>query len=184
MGVVPGSLYFINLTADNWVANYWREACTEKAMIVGTLRLPVSLKRRTDVLEVLRSIEGPLLAQPGCSGFHIYEEQGAEYAVVVVERWKTKAALEGHIRSEAYRRILAAIEIAGAPPEVCFDYVSFSEGMELIERLRGAESGTAALDAPSEHEPRDPGPDLDAGIAPRRQSSHRAHPKRSPTGPK
>jgi quinol monooxygenase YgiN len=68
--------------------------------------------------------------------FHIYEEQGSDPAVVLVERWESKATLEAHIRSEAYRRILGAIELAGGPPEVTFDVVSTSEGMELIERLR------------------------------------------------
>ena len=105
-------------------------------MLVSTLRIPVSADRRAEVLEVLRSIQGPVLAQPGCAGFHIYEEPGPEEAVVLVEQWDSKAALETHIRSEAYGRILGAIELAGGPPEVRFDLVSKSEGMELIERTR------------------------------------------------
>jgi quinol monooxygenase YgiN len=88
------------------------------------------------VLEVLRSIQGPVLAQPGCKAYHIYDEQGQEPAVVLVERWESRAALEAHIRSEIYRRILGAIELAGGPPEVSFDVVSGTEGMELVERLR------------------------------------------------
>ena len=74
------------------------------------------------------------MAQPGCAAFHIYEEQGPDPAVVLVERWDSEAALDAHIRSESYRRILGAIELSAGPPEVCFDHVSASEGMELIER--------------------------------------------------
>ena len=85
-------------------------------------------------------------AQPGCTACHIYEEQGSDEAVVLVERWESQAALEAHLRSEAYRRILGAIELSGAPPEVCFDYVSGSEGMDLIERSREPE-GRAATKA-------------------------------------
>ncbi len=103
-------------------------------MVVGTLRIPLSPDRRAEVLEVLRSIQGPVLAQPGCAACHIYEEARPEQAVVLIERWESEAALEEHIRSEAYRRILGAIELSGSPPEVRFDYVSASEGMELIER--------------------------------------------------
>lgn len=105
-------------------------------MVVGILRIPISPERRSAVLEVLRSIQGPVLAQSGCKSCHIYEEQGPEPAVVLVERWESKAALESHIRSESYRRVLGAIELSGGPPEVSFDVVSYSEGMELIERLR------------------------------------------------
>jgi len=107
-------------------------------MIVGTLRILPAPDRRADVLEVLQSVQGPLLAQPGCLGCKVYAEQDPEQGIVLVERWDSEAALQSHIRSEAYRRILGAIELSGGPPEVRFDYVSASEGMELIERSRGA----------------------------------------------
>ena len=106
-------------------------------MIVGTLRILPSPNRRGDVLEVLQSIQGLVLAQQGCAAFRIYEEQGPSEAVVLVERWETRETLEAHLRSESYRRILGAIELSGGPPEICFDFVSASEGMELIERSRG-----------------------------------------------
>ena len=105
-------------------------------MIVGTLRILPPPDRRAEVLEILRSVQGPVLAHPGCAACHIYEEQGPEQAVVLVEMWESHAALETHIRSDAYRRVLGAIELSGGPPEVCFDYVSATEGMDLIERSR------------------------------------------------
>ena len=105
-------------------------------MIVGTLKILPAPDRRAEILEVFRAIQGPVLAQPGCAACHIYEEQDPERAIVLVERWESQAALEAHLRSEAYRRILGAIELSGGPPEVCFDYVSASEGMNLIERSR------------------------------------------------
>jgi quinol monooxygenase YgiN len=105
-------------------------------MVVGTLRILPLSNRRGEVLEVLRGIQGPALAQPGCASCHIYEEQEPERAIVLVERWESEAALEAHIRSEDYRRILDALELSGSAPEVCFDHVAASEGMELIERTR------------------------------------------------
>ena len=105
-------------------------------MIVGTLRILPAPDRRAEVLEVFRAIQGPVLAQPGCTACHIYEEQGPEPAVVLVERWESQAALEAHIRSETYRRILGAIELSDGQPEVRFDHVSATEGMDLIRRAR------------------------------------------------
>jgi quinol monooxygenase YgiN len=113
------------------------------AMIVGTLRILPLANRRTEVLNVLRGIQEPVLAQPGCAAFHVYEEQGPEPAIVLVERWDSEAALEKHIRSEAYRRILGALELSGSAPEVCFDYVSDSTGIELIRRVRGSDDKAA-----------------------------------------
>lgn len=105
-------------------------------MVVGTLRIPVSPDRRAEVLEVLWSIQGPVLAQPGCSAFRIFEEQRPEEAIVLVERWDSEAELEAHIRSESYRRILGAMELSGGPPEMSFEHVSASAGIEFVERLR------------------------------------------------
>ena len=105
-------------------------------MIVGTIRILPPPNRRAEVLEVLRAIQGPVLAQAGCSSCHVYEEEGSEPAVVLVERWQTEAAFEAHLRSETYRRILGAVELSGSPPEICFDHISQSEGIERIERSR------------------------------------------------
>ena len=102
-------------------------------MIVGTLRLLPSPDRHEQVLEILRSIQGPVSAQPGCVACHVYEEHGLG-AIALVERWESEAALEAHICSNAYKHILSAIELSCAAPEVCFDFVSASEGMEFIER--------------------------------------------------
>jgi quinol monooxygenase YgiN len=113
-------------------------------MIVGTLRILPAPDRRAEVLEVFRAVQGPVLAQPGCAACHIYEEQGLEQAVVLVERWESQEALETHLRSESYRRILGAIELSGAPPEICFDYVSSTNGMGLIERSRAPGGKNAA----------------------------------------
>jgi quinol monooxygenase YgiN len=104
--------------------------------IVGTLRILPAPQRRAEVLEIFQAIQGPVVAQPGCVACHVYEEPRPAQGIVLVERWRSQAALEAHLRSELYRRILGAIELSGGPPEVCFDYVSASEGMDLIERSR------------------------------------------------
>ena len=105
-------------------------------MVIGTLRIPVSSECHAEILEVLQSVVGPMLAQPGCAGCQIYEEHRPDDAIVLSERWESEAALEEHIRSDAYRRVLGAIELSGSPPDVRFDYVASTQGMELIERLR------------------------------------------------
>jgi quinol monooxygenase YgiN len=105
-------------------------------MVIGTLRFLPPPSRRLDVLEILASIQGPVLIQPGCVSCHVYEGQGDDPAIVLVERWATEEALEAHIRSDEYRSILGALELSGSPPEVTFEHVSETEGMGLIERIR------------------------------------------------
>lgn len=109
-------------------------------VIMGTVRLLPPPDRRADVLEILRSIQGSVRTQPGCVAFDIYAEQGPESAVLLIERWDTEAALEAHLRSEIYRSILGAIELSDERPEIRFERVSASRGMELIERMRSTHS--------------------------------------------
>lgn len=66
----------------------------------------------------------------------IYTEETPEKAILLVERWESELGLEEHVRSEFYRRILAAIELSSRRPEVCFDTISASKGMEFLEQLR------------------------------------------------
>jgi len=56
------------------------------------------------------------------------------------EQWESEAALETHLRSELYRRILAALELSKHAPEVHFYYTSETKGFELIECMRGRAS--------------------------------------------
>lgn len=112
-------------------------------MIVGTLRILPLPDKRDDVMEVLRSVQGPVQAQPGCAACQICEEQEPERAIVFVERWESEAALEDHVRSDDYRRILGALELSGSPPEIRFDFVKVSEGIELIERVRARDVATS-----------------------------------------
>jgi hypothetical protein len=88
-------------------------------------------------------VQGPVLAQPGCASCHIYEEQGEDAAIVFVERWESQVALEAHLGSEIYRRILGAMELSGGQPAVRFERVAASEGIELIERSRRKTSPSA-----------------------------------------
>ena len=104
-------------------------------MVIGTLSILPSPDRRVHVLEILRSIHGPVTTERGCAGCHIYEEDGPEPFIVLVERWDTEESLEAHVRSEHFRHLLGALELSASAPGVCFDHVSSSEGVELVERV-------------------------------------------------
>ena len=109
---------------------------TETGMIIGTIRIIPSARQRAAVVELLQRVQGPVRTQPGCAGCCVFEETGIEPAVVLVERWASEAALEIHIRSDDFRLVLGALELSSEVPEVSFEHVSRTEGLELIERVR------------------------------------------------
>jgi quinol monooxygenase YgiN len=106
-------------------------------MVISTLRFVPSAKRHAEVLEILRSVVGPAEIQPGCLSCHIYEEDGPDQATVLCGHWKTSTALQEHILSDLYLRVLAACELSTQPPEFCFHHVSKTQGMDLVHKLRG-----------------------------------------------
>jgi quinol monooxygenase YgiN len=106
-------------------------------MVISTLRIVPSPKQRSEVLEILLSVLGPTEIQPGCLSCGVSEEKRPDHAVVFWAHWETKSALHEHICSDFYRRLLVACELSKRPPEVCFHHVSATQGMDLIEQLRG-----------------------------------------------
>jgi quinol monooxygenase YgiN len=105
-------------------------------MIIGTTRILPPPDRREAVIEVLRSVQGLVRAQPGCLAFDVFDEPGAEPSVVLFERWADDEALQAHLRSESYRRILGAVELSGGQPDIRFEHVSSVGGLDLVERAR------------------------------------------------
>ena len=113
-------------------------------MVVGTLRILPSANRRSDVVEILKSIQGPVRVEAGCTGCDIYEELGPDHAIVLIERFESSEALYAHLRSEAYRNILGALELSQGTPNVLFEHVSAREGIELIQRHRLARASSSS----------------------------------------
>ncbi len=66
----------------------------------------------------------------------MYEEDGSDEAILYMEQWDSESGFERHVRSELYRRILAAVEFSRKTPEIEFNYVSTTRGIDLIEALR------------------------------------------------
>ena len=106
-------------------------------VVISTLRFFPSREERRDVLTILRSVQGPIEAQPHNQCCRVYEEDGFEGAILYMERWDSEPEFERHVRSELYRRILAALDFSHKPPEVIFDFVTVTKGMDLIQAVRG-----------------------------------------------
>lgn len=104
--------------------------------------------------EILRSVLGPVEIQSGCLGCHLYEEDEAAHATLLCSQWETEAALREHVRSDIYRRILAASELSEQPPEFRFHQVTHTRGLEWIHEVRGGPGERTVHRAPL-------GPDVD-----------------------
>ena len=93
----------------------------------------VQAERRSDLLETMRGILEPSRVERGCLSYRLYEDVENRNAFVLLEEWATQKDLESHIRTDNQRRLLALLELLGQEPELQFNTVSHTAGMELIE---------------------------------------------------
>ena len=98
-----------------------------------------SQKHQEEALKILRLLMGPTQVQPGCLACEVFQQEPTQKPLQVyfLEKWETQDHLERHIRSEAFRKVLAVMDLGCEPPEIEFDTVSQTRGMELIQALRG-----------------------------------------------
>jgi len=93
---------------------------------------------REEALQVLRSLVGPVRSHPGCLATRLMRDIGDERILTWVEEWREPRDLERHLRSEAFRRLLAVMELASEPPTFEVDELHRRRGFELVEELLGA----------------------------------------------
>ncbi len=105
-------------------------------MIIMTLRLTVSPQKVIDVIELAKSIKGPLSADPECVGVDLFSDATRDDALTLVEKWESEEAIERYVKSAEFAKILAIMEMATSTPDITFDTVSDTAGLEFIGRLR------------------------------------------------
>jgi len=84
---------------------------------------------------VLRSLVGPVRAEPGCSATRLLRDTEDGCRLTWVEEWRNDEDFERHLRASVFRQIVAVIEAAAGPPVVEIDDVSSRRGFDLIEEI-------------------------------------------------
>jgi quinol monooxygenase YgiN len=107
-------------------------------MMLATIRMTIPAKKRGEALKILKSIAGHCKIYPGCLGCHIYEDVQEDNVLVYEEMWRSEEDLDRRLRSAEYRTMLLVMEMALKHPEVRFNTVSTSTGMEMIEKARSS----------------------------------------------
>ena len=105
-------------------------------MILSTIKMTIPPQKREEALKILRSVAELCRDDPGCLSCNMYRGiQDSKY-LVIEEVWRTEEDLDLHLRSEEYRNLLLVLEMALEQPEIRFDTISDSTGIETIEKAR------------------------------------------------
>ena len=106
-------------------------------MVHTTVRMVIPPQKRAEALQILNVIAERTRIQPGCLSCRIYHDEQVEAVFLVEEVWKSQEDMDRHLRSDDYRHVLFVTEMAVEPPEIKFQTVSRSAGIEIIEKARG-----------------------------------------------
>ena len=102
-------------------------------MILVTLKMIVQPEKRRDLLETIRGMLEPARVERGCLNYRLYEDVENRNAFVLMEEWATQEDLERHISKDNQRRLLTLMDLLSEKPELRFNTVLHTAGMELIE---------------------------------------------------
>jgi len=95
-------------------------------------------QKSSEALKILRSVVELCKDDPGCLSCHIYGDLQEKNVLMLEEVWRSEEDLDLHLRSEEYRNLLLVMEMALKHPEVRFNTVSTSTGIETIEKARSS----------------------------------------------
>jgi quinol monooxygenase YgiN len=90
---------------------------------------------RSDFLDTMRGTLEPARVERGCLSYRFYEDVENRNAFVLVEEWATQADLERHIVRDNQRQLLELMDLLSEQPELRFNTVSHTEGMDLVEKV-------------------------------------------------
>ena len=106
------------------------------AVTIVSFTIVVPTGRHEEFLNALRSFKGPTEVAPGCFRCRILQDMDNQQLLTYSEEWRTEKELEDHIRSARYQQLLVIIDQSVAKPEIRYQSVNKTDGLERIEALR------------------------------------------------
>jgi quinol monooxygenase YgiN len=107
-----------------------------KSRIDASIRMIIPAKKRKEALIILSSLIEQTRLEEGCISCRLYQDAQEQRALLLEEIWTSKKDLERHLRSDKFLAVLLVVEMAIESPEIRFDVISHSTGIDAIEKVR------------------------------------------------
>lgn len=105
-------------------------------MICFSLRLVVPAAKRQEVIDSIGSLLAPTRVQPDCLSARLSIDAGDSNAVTLVQEWASQPQLDRYLASDAGKLLLEAMEVSSVAPEVRFDTIQQTGGIEVFAQAR------------------------------------------------
>lgn len=108
----------------------------EKGAVHSTIRMLIPMAKQSEALEILGAATEQVKFEPNCIFSRLYRGVDDVRAIMIEERWTSDEHVRQHLQSDTFHRILLVVEMAEEPPEIRFDTIVHSSGVEAIEKAR------------------------------------------------
>ena len=109
-------------------------------MVITILQLKAAPEKRLNIIKTIHAMIGPTKAQFGCLHCELFGSTQNDDKLILLEKWESQETLNQHIKSEEFRKVLAAMDTACEPPEINFYEIDSLAGMDLVEKVLGAKA--------------------------------------------
>ena len=105
-------------------------------MIIIRITMNALPEKRTEVMQTLLSMIGPMENERGCRSCHVFQDMEDKNVLSLIEEWENREALDDHIKSYRFCALLGTKSLLYESPQIEIHTVSHSEGMEAINAVR------------------------------------------------
>ena len=106
-------------------------------MIIMRITMKALMEKRTEMMQTLLSMIVPTGKEKGCLSYGVFCDLEDNQVFSLIEEWGTREDLDRHIRSERFSVLLGTKSLLAEPSEMKIHTVSYSEGVEVVNALRG-----------------------------------------------
>jgi len=108
----------------------------DKKPVHAQIRLLIPANKVNEALMILDSVIELTRLEEGCISCRLYRDLQEEGALMLEEIWSSQNDLERHLRTAKFHTVLLVVEMATEYPEIRFDVIAHTTGMETIQRIR------------------------------------------------
>ena len=100
-----------------------------------SIRMLIPRGRRKEARSILSAMSSRIRLEEGCLSCRLYQDAVGGEALMFEEIWKDEKHLQKHLRSDEFRNVLLVVEMASKAPEIHFDRIAQSTGIESIKHI-------------------------------------------------
>jgi len=80
-------------------------------LLIEMTRINVSAANRKELFLTICSLVDSISAEPGCTSYRVYVEEGNDTSMVLIGEWETKEDWENYQRSSGFAVLVGAINV-------------------------------------------------------------------------